>query len=501
MRKTFTTGMMAFLAALAILMVGAMPGNAAPLQHAVRPRAGDESKLANPGKWKASPGKKVTVPMDAVHVTKLISKYPDSRGSLEVQLANGRTAEIPASAKDVVMKRSVLESQKLSPDTVIVGNCGTSQVDLGVKDNDHPVRMTTGFTVDTPALEYGWTVNITGPNYSYQYSAAGFLAAESSWSGSHDSDDDYTAGDYTATVDTGSYATLANGTVCYSGGPVADVALASPDTPIEHDAWQDGATPGSAKEPTTLQNGSPVAGALRARATTADPSAAATGWTDVAQVPDTTAYPNSAVAYLTINWPDGKTTQCTGFLYDTGMVATAGHCLYSTLHGGWETRVYTTPGINQDGAPFPGCLPINAYSSTGWVQNGDLNYDYGAISLDCTVGDETGGFGREWPDHQNDSPPTTLTSAGYTSRLTPARAQWTGTSSLIDYNQRTFRYNVQSYDGMSGGPVYEISDGDVYAVGIQSQGYDLNQGPSTAVRFTQANEADYEAWDRGEIFP
>lgn len=440
--------------------------------------------------------------MKAVHVTALVSQKPDAQGNLTVRLANGGTAKIPASEKNTVMERSARESRTYSPNTVIVGNCGTSQVDLGVKDNDHPVRMTTGFTVDSPAVEYGWTVNITGPNYSYEYTASGFLAADSSWSGSHNSEDDYTAGDYTAAVTTGSYATLVDGTICYSGGPVADVPLTSPDTPIEHDpGWLPPAATGSLRKaaldgPSAGNTGASKGAQPRASAAVTIPT----------QVPDTTVYPNNAVAYLAAYYADGQLGQCTGFFYSPTTIATVGHCLYNPQHGGWIKQIAVSPGLNSSGAVSGLCLAKSFYSAEGWVLRNDYNYDYGAVSLtDCVwTGAQPGSFTLAPPSHQNDTPPGPVTLVGYTGSLTPSRAQWSGTDAVLDYTQRTFRYNVQSYVGMSGGPVYVTggSCSSACVAGIQSLGYGPGSvGPSTAVRVTQANFADFNAWANGRTNP
>jgi glutamyl endopeptidase len=35
-------------------------------------------------------------------------------------------------------------------------------------------------------------------------------------------------------------------------------------------------------------------------------------------------------------------------------------------------------------------------SVVGWTQNGDSNDDYGAIKLDCTIGNTVGWFGLWW---------------------------------------------------------------------------------------------------------
>jgi V8-like Glu-specific endopeptidase len=414
--------------------------------------------------------------MRPVHVTKLMSALPDQHGSLIVQLADGHTAKIPASLRETVMQRSAAESKKLTPNTVLPGNCGTSQVDVGEKENDHPVRMTTGFVVDTPAVEYGWTVDISGPNYSYHYSAAGFLASDSSWSGSHDSEDDYTAGDYSASVTTSSYAALIDGEICSSAGPVADAVLSSPDTPIEHVV-----PAGTASQASQSRNeGTPSAAAATA---------------PLVPVTDPTQYPNRAVARLDVSWPDLDFGHCSGFFVTTHLVVTAGHCVWDAARG-WAQTIFALPGITPDGGhPYGICQVSKMESSEGWVERSDSDYDYAAIVVNCPSGNGTPGvFGLTPPDNQDDAPSSPVTVSGYPGLIDRGLQQHTAIDvPVLSYDERVFTYDVQTLDGMSGSPVYvpcEDGSGTACATGIHAAlGVD-----GTATRITQANLVDYVAW-------
>ncbi|MFI9106603.1 trypsin-like serine peptidase [Streptomyces fildesensis] len=418
-----------------------------------------------------------------MRVTKLISDKPDQRGRLKVQLANGRTVDIPASSKDAVLKRSSENSKKLSPDTTLPGNCGVSQVEVGVKDDDHPVRMTTGFAVDTPAVEYGWTVDITGPKYSYHYTAEGFLAGQSTWNGSHDSDKDYTAGDYTATVTTASYALLATGVICYSAGPVAKEAVTSPDAPIGVRLLADGGTHPAVKDAALSRHEmSPAA---------ADP-------TTMTPVADATQFPYTAVVRLDVTFPSNAFGSCTGFMYDERTVATAGHCLYNEAEGGWAKVVFALPGKSGPGMPFGICEGVALYSVDGFVLDDKSDYDYGAVRLEdqcATVGNRTGWFGLSFPDSQNDAPPSPVTVTGYNPSFS---GMSTGTGSVESHTDRHFDYDVTTNNGVSGSPVYADGCDGYCAVGIHRS---TVGGIARATRITQASVEDFDVWATGAVSP
>lgn len=174
---------------------------------------------------------KKTAPMHIERVTKLVSATPDKHGNVKVQLANGKIAPIPQSAEKKVMARAAQEPAK-SNTGIVTADCGESYITVRQKATDgtpggtsiydgNPVGITTGFLVNLPAVAYTWVASISGPNgYSYDYTAAGTLAADTSWDGNYDSPVDEPSGEYTAGVDpVVSEAVLADGDVCFSGGP------------------------------------------------------------------------------------------------------------------------------------------------------------------------------------------------------------------------------------------------------------------------------------------
>lgn len=77
------------------------------------------------------------------------------------------------------------------------------------------------------------------------------------------------------------------------------------------------------------------------------------------QITNTSAYPNSAIAFLEVNFPGGSGS-CTGWFMSKNRLATAGHCVYESSLGGWATSITVYPGRNGGTAPF------GSYSAASW---------------------------------------------------------------------------------------------------------------------------------------
>ncbi|MFL6690217.1 MAG: trypsin-like serine peptidase [Alphaproteobacteria bacterium] len=111
----------------------------------------------------------------------------------------------------------------------------------------------------------------------------------------------------------------------------------------------------------------------------------------------TTVFPRSATTYITFD-QHGQSRTCSGWMISKDTVATAGHCLNSGPAGGsvWSTNVKVYPGRNGSSSPYGSCDAKTLWSNDGWTKNGDEKFDYGAIKLNCTIGNTTGWYGMYW---------------------------------------------------------------------------------------------------------
>lgn len=105
----------------------------------------------------------------------------------------------------------------------------------------------------------------------------------------------------------------------------------------------------------------------------------------------TTYFPSRARVLITFS-----AGRCSGTLIGPNTVITAGHCLHSGGPGGgwYSTASYTIyAGANGTSNPYGSCTAKSLHSVNGWTGSGNEEFDYGAIKLNCTIGNTVGWYG------------------------------------------------------------------------------------------------------------
>src|SRR5262249_11021372 len=119
----------------------------------------------------------------------------------------------------------------------------------------------------------------------------------------------------------------------------------------------------------------------------------------ITPVPDSTAYPFSAVVRIEAHFPNQRSNQFTessGVLIDRFHVLTAAHVIYSHADGGWADEVVVFPGQNgQRVRPFGqafGTLEraFNPFIDSDNRGSYDDHGDLALITLDRPIGDSAG---------------------------------------------------------------------------------------------------------------
>lgn len=167
--------------------------------------------------------------MNIVPVSKILGPTTNQTASVNILLDNGRQISIPVSDESLVRQQMTTEAaHRVYPNATVRGDCGSSYVNISRKSNGHPIYMSTGFTVNIPAIGYSWRVYEAhiGGTWNFTYRKSGTLASDSSWNGSHTSIENPNHGTYHAQVESDhSYAILDTGSICSSGGPEAEGSL------------------------------------------------------------------------------------------------------------------------------------------------------------------------------------------------------------------------------------------------------------------------------------
>jgi glutamyl endopeptidase len=203
------------------------------------------------------------------------------------------------------------------------------------------------------------------------------------------------------------------------------------------------------------------------------------------QVVPTTGYPARAVALMTMS-----TGRCTAWMIGPDTAVTAGHCVYSS--GAWSSNVRVYPGYTGTSAPYGSCTARRLYSVTGWTSSGNTDYDYGAIKLNCTIGNTVGWFGFRWQSASLTGQSTTV--QGYPGDK--PYTQWGSQDYVrVSYDRKIF-YANDTTGGQSGSPVYNgLSGCNPCGIAVHTNGTGLYGQPYNAgTRITQDVYNNLVAW-------
>jgi glutamyl endopeptidase len=170
----------------------------------------------------------------------------------------------------------------------------------------------------------------------------------------------------------------------------------------------------------------------------------------------------------------------TGWFIGPHTVMTAGHCVY--MHGkGYASSIEVIPALDATSKPYGSVTSTDFRTVEGWRNDANPNFDYGAIILPTNVGDQTGFFTFAAP------PDSYLASAvsniaGYPADK-GASTMWYHARTITSVSPTRLYYDIDTYGGQSGSPVWLQLPTGRLAVGIHTNGgTTFNSG----TRITQA---------------
>jgi glutamyl endopeptidase len=192
---------------------------------------------------------------------------------------------------------------------------------------------------------------------------------------------------------------------------------------------------------------------------------------------DTDLAPWRMICALRMRGPSGAGAVGTGWFIGPRTVLTAGHCVFSDyFFGGWASTIEVIPGLNGQGTtadtrPYDSVSSERFTSIDRWTAQEDPDFDIGCIHLDEPLGDQVGWFSVAA------LPPEDLESflvnvSGYPADRGAGAEQYHGRNRVLSVSERRLFYEVDTYGGQSGAPVwiYEDDDSPPLAVGVHAYG-------------------------------
>lgn len=191
------------------------------------------------------------------------------------------------------------------------------------------------------------------------------------------------------------------------------------------------------------------------------------GSDDRIRVLNTTVHPYSAVAYLELHFENGIYA-CTGTFIDSNSVVTAAHCI-SDDHfktKGDLVAVAVAPGLNEDVLPYGIAYARDLYGPYEWFieKNYIPAYDFAVINLDRSLSSST--MRVTYLDDGILSN-TLLTINGYAGDK-PFGTQWYHSGLPFYQDSQVLIYQIDTYHGQSGAPVYFHNNLGYHITGIHS---------------------------------
>lgn len=222
---------------------------------------------------------------------------------------------------------------------------------------------------------------------------------------------------------------------------------------------------------------------------------------DRVRILETDLPPWRMICALRLRGPFGSGAIGTGWMIGPKTVLTAGHCVYSTqFFGGWATEIEISAGRNGDVFPFDTVKSRRFSSVNLWVEQEDPDFDIGCIHLDDPLGERVGWFSvaalgaTELEDFL-------VNVAGYPGDRGGGTELYHHRNRVLSVTERRIFYDVDTFGGQSGAPVWihEQDDAPPLAIGIHAYGVGANP-PGMSLRANSAPRIIPEVLDQIEAW-
>ncbi len=211
------------------------------------------------------------------------------------------------------------------------------------------------------------------------------------------------------------------------------------------------------------------------------------------RIQQTSKQPWRHICALRMEFPSGKVYRGTGFFVGPRAIVTAGHCVYLHNQGGWARKIMVIPGSNGSSRPLGSVTSTTFRSVGGWVNGKKPECDYGCVILPSGTAfpSNPGSFGFAAFGTETLLAKTSVL-AGYPGDK-PFAELWGDKRRLKTVTTKTLIYEIDTFGGQSGAPVYIKINGQRFVVGIHNYGGSTS---NSATRVTQDVYSRLQAWSQ-----
>lgn len=182
------------------------------------------------------------------------------------------------------------------------------------------------------------------------------------------------------------------------------------------------------------------------------------------------ANPWRQICALRITSQTNKMYVGTAWFISPTTLATAGHCVFMQKEGGWAKSIDVIPAKSGPTEPYGKITSRSFASVDGWVDQRQSDFDYGVIFLsDPTIGRRVGNFSVQVFSDADLSGVTAKVS-GYPADRDRAEFQYFHERPLMAVTPVRLQYDIDTFGGQSGSPIFQHTDQGVTAIGIHTTG-------------------------------
>ncbi len=220
---------------------------------------------------------------------------------------------------------------------------------------------------------------------------------------------------------------------------------------------------------------------------------------DRVMIADTTVYPWRTICKLYITAADENQFIGSGAMLDEFHVLTCGHCVYLHDYGGWASEIKVIPGMAGSYEPFGHAFTTYYRSYTGWIENEMIEHDWAVLTLDSSIGSQTGWMGRRTADPSDPIYTGTLNVAGYPGDLDFGEYMYFD----ADVGEYADEYNhwfwMDTAKGQSGSPVWLYDGESRFILSINAYEYEYGAYANFGTRLNQDKFDRINTWLEEDI--